>query len=162
MPLSQCRNCVVKWTGMGTLHTWTTYKTYFVRGLGSQEVSCKSLQLLMGHVFKSSQAAPCHGLFEVDCRVTERVHCSRHCFIAGIQYLHCCDPHHAAIQGAWKTYAFLLGTRDTMTIPSHSFRKENADIFCVVFFSLPPRNIFWSFPPLMILYTALPLLFLLL
>lgn len=32
-------------------HTEATYKAHLIRGLRSQEVSCKGLQLMVGHIF---------------------------------------------------------------------------------------------------------------
>lgn len=84
-------------------------EAHLIRGLRSQEVSCKGLQLMVGHILKGSQTTSCHGLFQVDCGMTEWVYCRRNGLIASVQYLHGCDPHRTAVQRTWKAAGPHLG-----------------------------------------------------
>ena len=75
-------------------------RRYLVLAVGSQQVGGQRVQLVRGHVLERGQAAPAHGLLQVDGRVAEGVHRGWGQLVTRVQDLHRRDAHHTAVQSA--------------------------------------------------------------
>lgn len=102
---------------------------------------------MMGHIFQSSKTPSCHSLFQVDCRMTKRINCSRNRFITSIQYLYGCYPHHTTIQCTCKTCMHTYYTHHTILNSLRPKKKKGQGLFYVeICFNSASHKHFLAFP----------------